>query len=245
MGLWDSGWAAYKTSRRVLALTLLFGLYFSPRSASGQTALAVTPPPNVPIPTKESLSGSGSDRIRPAKLTLRVYNYASLDRASLSSSEKVAAKIFQNVGIDPVWVDCPTSKRNAVAFQACDSPMGPADFVLRILPRPMAEKARHSEDSLGFAQICSDSEPACELNLFYHRIDELAAKGYRADRILGFAIAHEVAHILLGPSHSDDGIMRASWSSSDLNSISLGLQLDFSDNQSSQLRIAALRRSAL
>ncbi|HJZ66084.1 MAG TPA: hypothetical protein VKD70_17285 [Candidatus Acidoferrum sp.] len=176
------------------------------------------------------------------KLTLRVYNYAGLDPSSLASSEKVATSIFQNVGIDPVWVDCPTSKLNAVAYQACDSPMGPADFVLRILPRNMASKVRHSQDALGFAQICSVSEPACELNIFYHRIDDWATKGYRADRILGYAIAHEVGHILVGPSHSDDGIMRASWSPSDLGRISLGLQLDFSRDQSAQLRIALLHR---
>ncbi|HJZ64350.1 MAG TPA: hypothetical protein VKD70_08535 [Candidatus Acidoferrum sp.] len=178
-------------------------------------------------------------------LTLRVYNYASLDSSSLASSEKVATSIFHNVGIDPFWVDCPTSKLNAVAFQSCDFPMGPADFVLRILPKSMASKARHSQDALGFAQICSLSEPACELNVFYHRIDELATKGYRADRLLGYAIAHEVGHILLGPAHSSDGIMRASWSSSDVDRISLGLALDFSPNQSSELRLALLRRSAL
>src|SRR5215470_1554143 len=108
------------------------------------------------------------------KLTLRVYNYAGLDASTLTSSEKVATAIFRGVGIDPAWVDCPTSKPTAVVFQACDSPMGPADFVLRILPQSMANKARHSQEALGFAQICSVSEPACELNILYYRVDELA-----------------------------------------------------------------------
>lgn len=179
------------------------------------------------------------------KLTLRVYNYAGLSPSSLKRSEKVATSILQTVRIDPVWVDCSISKLNAVAYQSCDSPMGAADFVLRILPRRMADKVRHSEDSLGFAQICPVSEPACELNLFYYRIDELAAKGYRGDRILGHVIAHEVTHVLLGSAHSDEGLMRASWTTSDLDHISLGLQLGFTDNQSTQLRIALLRRTAL
>jgi hypothetical protein len=179
-----------------------------------------------------------------SKLTLRVYNYTGLDSASLASSERVANAIFQSVGIEPVWVDCPTSKLNAVAYQACDSPMGPADFVLRILPRHMAAKLHHSYDSLGFAQTCPDSEPACELNIFYHRIDELAAQGYRADRILGYVMAHEIAHILIGPAHSEEGIMRAGWTPRDLQHISLGLSLDFSGEQSRKLRLAVLRRAA-
>ena len=218
--------AIYKKTLWALRLAFAVSVFFLP--------LAAQPPKD-----KRHAPSSGSN------LTLRVYNYAGLSPSSLDLSEKVATAIFQNVGIEPIWVDCPTSKLNAVAYQSCDSPMGPADFVVRILPRRMADKVRHSQDSLGFAQICPASEPACELNLFYHRIDELAAKGYRADRILGHAIAHEVAHILVGPAHAEDGIMRASWSPSDLNRISLGLQLDFSTNQSTQLRLALLRRSTL
>ena len=222
-------------------------MHFGPRAISKRTfwalgfafAISAFLLPLAALPAKDKHHVLSSD----SKLTLRVYNYAGLSPSSLVLSEEVATSIFQRVGIEPVWVDCPTSKRNAVAYQSCDSPMGPADFIVRILPRHMADKVRHSQDSLGFAQICPDSEPACELNLFYHRIDELAAKGYRADRILGYAIAHEVAHILIGPIHSNDGIMRASWSSSDLNHISLGLQVNFSSIQSTQLRLALLRRS--
>jgi hypothetical protein len=82
------------------------------------------------------------------------------------------------------------------------------------------------------------------LNIFYHRIDELAAQGYRADRILGYVMAHEIAHILIGPAHSEEGIMRAGWTPRDLQHISLGLSLDFSGEQSRKLRLAVLRRAA-
>ena len=178
------------------------------------------------------------------RLTLRVYNYAQVGSAELATSEKVAGEIFASLGVETNWVDCPASKRNARAYPACDSEMGTTDLVLRILPRRMAVKLRHSYDSLGFAQTCPESEPACELNVFYHRIDELAAKGYRADRILGYVMAHEIAHVLIGPAHSEEGIMRGGWTSSDLQYISLGLSLDFTDDQSRKLRLAVLRRTA-
>jgi hypothetical protein len=179
-----------------------------------------------------------------SRLTLRVYNYAQIGSAELATSEKVAGGIFASLGIEMDWVDCPASKRKTQADPACDSEMGTADLVLRILPRHMAAKLRHSYDSLGFAQTCPESEPACELNVFYHRIDELAAKGYRADRILGYVIAHEVAHVLIGPAHSEEGIMRGEWASHDLQHISLGLSLDFSSDQCGKLRQAVLRRAA-
>jgi|SRR5580704_723199 hypothetical protein len=178
-----------------------------------------------------------------ARLTLRVYNYAHIDAVSLVRSEKVAAEAFENVGIQLVWMDCPVPKTHSPAYTACQADMGLSDLVLRILPRRMALKLAARDEPLGFAQTCPENEPACELSVFYHRVNELAVAGYREDRILGYVIAHEVAHILLGPGHSEAGIMRGQWTRYDLQRISWGLLLDFTSDQSKQLRYAVLRRT--
>ena len=177
-----------------------------------------------------------------AKLILRVYNYARLDPVSLALSQKVATAIFADVGIEVVWIDCSVSRPPSGASPACQSRMGPIDLVLRILPRSMAIRLATRNEPLGSAQTCTESEPACEVNIFYHRVDELATKGYRADRVLGYVIAHEVAHVLLGPRHSEEGILRGEWTRDDLERISWGLALDFTKDQSRQLRDAVLRR---
>lgn len=179
-----------------------------------------------------------------AKSIIRVYNYARVDPGLLGGAEKVAAVIFENVGVQTAWVDCPLSPRESPAYAACQSRMGTADLVLRILPRRMAKKLFPSQEALGSAQLCRESEPACELSVFYSRIDDLASRGYRAERILGYVIAHEVAHVLIGAGHSDEGIMRGAWSPYDLQRISWGLALDFTKAQSSQLRSAVLRRTS-
>jgi hypothetical protein len=177
-----------------------------------------------------------------AKLILRVYNYARIDPVSMALSEKVASAIFAKVGIELVWLDCSVSRPPSRASPACQSRMGPNDLVLRILPRHMAIKLATRNEPLGSAQTCTESEPACEVNVFYHRVDELSTRGYRADRVLGYVIAHEVAHVLLGPRHSEEGILRGEWTRDDLVRISWGLVLDFTKDQSSQLRNAVLRR---
>ena len=179
-----------------------------------------------------------------ARSIIRVYNYARVDPGLLEGAKKVAAIIFENVGVQTAWVDCSVSPEGfqSPAYAACQSPMGPADLVLRILPQRMAEKLRSSEEALGSAQLCRESEPACELIVFSSRIDDLASKGYRAERILGHVIAHEVAHVLIGAGHSDEGIMRGEWSRHDLQCISWGLALHFTKAQSTQLRSAVLRR---
>jgi len=177
-----------------------------------------------------------------AKLILRVYNYARLDPVSLALSEKVATAIFADVGIEVIWMDCSVSRPPSRTSPACQSRMGSSDLVLRILPRNMAIRLATRNEPLGSAQTCTESEPACEVNVFYHRVDELATKGYRADRVLGYVFAHEVAHVLLGPRHSAEGILRGEWTRDDLERICRGLALDFTKDQSRQLRDAVLRR---
>jgi hypothetical protein len=178
-----------------------------------------------------------------SKLTFRLYNYAGVYSRLLTQSENVAASVFADLGIETVWVDCPVPNRQSLSYLACQSDMGPSDLVLRILPRSMAAKLRPRDETLGSAPACPEREPACQLNIFYQRVDQLAGDGYRAERVLGYAIAHEAAHVLLGPGHSDYGIMRGQWSRDDLQRISWGLYLGFTPDQSTRLRDAVLRRT--
>jgi len=197
--------------------------------------------PGTPPAAQRGQTAPGSD----VKLTLRVYNYARVDRGSLARSEKVVGAIFEESGIVIIWMDCTLSQSHSLAYPACQSDMGTTDLILRILPRRMALKLPASGEPLGFAQQCPETEPACELTVFYFRVDELATHGYREDLVLGHVIAHEVVHVLLGPGHSEQGIMRAEWSRYDLERISWGLPLGFTSDQSSQLRYAILRRMKL
>ena len=181
-----------------------------------------------------------------ARLTLRVYNYARIDRQILGGAEKVATEVFERLGVQIAWVDCAVSQTESPAYPACQSEMGMADLVLRILPQRMVDRVHASEDALGFAQPCPESEAACELSVFYSRVDKLAgSNGYRAERILGYVIAHEAAHILMGAGHSDLGIMRGEWSPNCLQRISWGMAVDFTKEQSRELRYVVVRRAAI
>jgi hypothetical protein len=233
------------TGSLALGFTLLTGPLLLARPAFGQVS-SENPYPHPAAQATAVNRLASSNHLAPsfdAKSVIRVYNYARVDPGLLEGAEKVAAVIFENVGVQTAWMDCSVSPGESPAYAACQSPMGTADLVLRILPRRMAKKLPASQDALGSAQLCRESEPACELSVFYSRIDELASKGYRADRILGYVIAHEVAHVLIGAGHSEEGIMRGEWSPYDLQRISWGLALDFTKAQTTQLRYAVLRRT--
>lgn len=142
-------------------------------------------------------------------------------------------------------MDCTPLRGESLLRETCPSDMGASDLVLRLLPRRMGMKLATPNEPLGFAQECPESEPACELTVFYFRVEELAAEGHRAENILGHVMAHEVAHVLIGPGHSEDGIMRREWSREELRRMSLGLQLGFTVEQSRRLEEAVLRRVKL
>ena len=179
---------------------------------------------------------------RGVKLTLRVYNYVPVDPDVLDRAEKVAGAIFEKTGIEVASMDCTPLHGDFGPYSACSSEMGASDLVLRLLPRRMAMKLATPNEPLGFAQQCPEAEPACELTIFYFRVDELAAEGHRPEPILGHVIAHEVAHVLIGPGHSEEGILRREWSRGELRRMSLGLQLGFTREQSRQIQDAVLRR---
>ena len=176
------------------------------------------------------------------KLTLRVYDYVPIDRLLLERAEKVTDAIFEGAGVEITWMDCTPLREEFLPPETCPSDMGASDLVLRLFPRRMAMKLAAPKEPLGFAQQCPETEPACELTVFYFRVDELAAEGHRAEALLGHIIAHEVAHVLIGPGHSEGGIMRREWSREELRRMSLGLQLGFTSEQSRQLQVAVLRR---
>lgn len=179
------------------------------------------------------------------KLTLRVYDYVPIDPVLLVRAEKVTDAIFEEVGVEITWMDCTPLRGEFLRRETCPSDTGASDLVLRILPRHMAIKLATPNEPLGFAQQCPETEPACELTVFYFRVDELTTEGYRAEFLLGHVIAHEVAHVLIGPGHSEDGIMRREWSRGELRRMSLGLQLGFTSPQSRKLEDAVVRRMKL
>ena len=73
--------------------------------------------------------------------------------------------------------------------------------------------------------------------MFYHRVESLAvALACPHAVILGYAVAHEVGHLLLGTnSHPPRGIMRARWTEKELLAASAG-RFGFFPQQAAKMR---------
>ena len=121
-----------------------------------------------------------------------------------------------------------------------DDCRGTADrpvLVLRILPQAMAERLARDNASLGFAQNGDAATPGFVASVFYHRVESLAVElGCARAVILGYAMAHEIGHLLLGTSsHSPQGIMRGQWTEKELLSASAG-RFGFFPQQGAKMR---------
>lgn len=68
---------------------------------------------------------------------------------------------------------------------------------------------------------------------------QVAGLGVTFERLLGYTLAHEAGHCLLGPGHSYAGLMRGVWDRKDADEMSrLSLHLTKQENRRAIARLA-------
>ena len=100
-------------------------------------------------------------------ITVRVYDYANMDRRALLDAEVEATRILADAGVHALWVDCPTRHADVDNYPGCLSPWQWNDYALRLEPTAMASQDK-SQDRLGYAVICDNR--ACPANIYYERV---------------------------------------------------------------------------
>jgi len=153
------------------------------------------------------------------KIAIRIFDYANLAQNSREEMITEAGRIFLKAGIETSWVNCRNQQQNEQPVPACESPLGPTDLLLRILPGDIPQSAKLPETALGFAVV--KREGGSMASVYLRRIEAIAQGGLATKgQLLGHAAAHEVGHLLLGTlEHSPSGIMKADWRGKTLDSI--------------------------
>ena len=94
---------------------------------------------------RDQITGDASEKLR---LTVRVYILTPIPQHDLAMAERVASKIFQNVGVELSWVDCPLTAPAAQLNPACTTPHTPTDIHLNVVPsRGLGGRVRHGHVS--------------------------------------------------------------------------------------------------
>jgi hypothetical protein len=161
-------------------------------------------------------------------VVVRLYDMQSVPPDTLQTARNTAAGIMKTSGIDVRWASCP-----------CPKPAGPVELMVRVAQAG----AGSNPASLGFSYVDVDRRAGTLATVFADRVHALASQA-RADEgeLLGRAMAHEMAHLLLGThDHSRSGLMRGKWTTIELSKNQpIDWQLERSD--SAHLRQALMRR---
>ena len=178
---------------------------------------------------------AGTVKTQPGlKITLNVYNWAHVDSETLIRAKQEATRIYREIGIETVWLDRPVDedRQNLTPHQA-------SEIYVNIVPQA-SEGLGLLSNALGIAP--GEGRNRGRLYVCYDRVESLYQKQIAAvsrgktdwwstrAQILGYAMAHEIGHLLGLDNHSQVGIMRAAWDPSDL------VNLAFTPQQASVIR---------
>jgi hypothetical protein len=179
-------------------------------------------------------------------IIIRVYDYAEVDRQTLREAEKTAAWVFRKAGVESRWADFGETNREAPRNFAPLRSFDPSDIQLDIVASLMVDRLGLRDGVIG---VAPGVEPGRRLAyVFYDRVESLAARqmlrrahgsiceAASTAQILGYAMAHEIGHLLLNlETHSDAGIMRGNWDGRTLQDACYGYLL-FTRQQAGVMR---------
>ena len=175
----------------------------------------------------------GRIRARDLKLTLVVYDYAHVSGPTLADAENTVSEIFRRAGVQLIWRD---GFKYAAERQNDEipAPMDPTTLVITLQPASEAAHWGVRPESEG---IALGSRAIVFVRTVASRSTPVSAATH-----LGYVIAHELGHILLGPNaHSIDGIMRGTLFQEDWAKAAQGT-LSFLPSQNQQIRAWIAKR---
>jgi len=188
-----------------------------------------------------------------ASLTVKVKDYANVDARTLVEAERIATKVYENVGVKIKWSNLDQVSSSGSADPKGEDLTALSVLQVHILTEEMANMLGMPGDVMGLAP---GKGPGRRLvYLFYPFVKKLAQRQVGGEtranplkfaavaQILGEMMAHELGHVLLNlPSHSPTGIMKGDWDLVDLWNVSYGSLL-FTKEQAEAIRREVARRN--
>jgi len=179
-----------------------------------------------------------------ARVEVRVYDAGMMPAASQTVALRAAAGVLAAAGIEVLWRPCGNDAAAAHAG-GCDIPLRPSELSVRFV-RLAGTPSASGQLQLGYSLVDTSRGEGRLATMYVDRVEWLAAQA-RADAVilLGFAVAHEIGHLLLGTNaHAAHGLMRAVWSRAQLQHADAG-DWRFSRDEGWKMRSSLEQRNGL
>jgi hypothetical protein len=173
-----------------------------------------------------------------AKLLIVVYDKAHVGSKTMERSERLAGTIVLKAGIQSSWDAGPVEDlgnlgMDFTAYPGRECQAEPISGILRLqilshAPGGLAAQA------LGFSLPCA--RRGVQVTIYADRVADVSETGGPTfGRVLAYAMAHELGHVLLhSDRHEDTGLMKDIWSKSDWQRAAVSV-ISFSPSEARQI----------
>jgi hypothetical protein len=179
-----------------------------------------------------------------ARIRIQTYDFAKINEKALTRVEGIASEIFASAGLNAEWETGPVAEGRQLgndfsgsSGNICAVPLASAQVRVQFLARA---PSGFSPQALGYALPCAHF--GIQVSIYLDRVAAVSASTNATyERVLGYAIAHEVGHVLLrSSSHASSGVMKAVWSKIDWQRASF-MKVEFSAEER-ELVLVELRK---
>jgi hypothetical protein len=201
----------------ILALDLSIGTH--PAGASE--------PPDIPLDNRPLV-------------TIRLRNQADLPLGAIRVAIKIAEKVLHGAGVHAVQWNLSTATEKV----SCGDSLFEANYCINVLSNEIEVTVPIASNGLGFVLNHPHDGVGRTAWVLYPRVKAFSRRNWLdPNRLLGYVLAHELGHLLLGSAkHSEHGLMRGAWQSRDLHLAEQGA-LYFADSEAKTIRAAFRRRA--
>jgi hypothetical protein len=175
-------------------------------------------------------------------VTIQIHDYWHVSSDSLARARKIVTTMYERIGVRTEWMGVvqQSERRPGSAPRDSISRMPIAEITLIILTPKMAARGHVEEGALGFAAVPTEGMGRIAYAIYDRVRDTAARAAMNEDDLLGFVMAHEIAHLMLPRgAHAEAGLMRGHWNVGDFRQIDV-LKLGFSPDQASAIRSTLL-----
>jgi hypothetical protein len=185
---------------------------------------------------RSSSADEGADRELP--VTIQIHDYWHVSPESLARAREIVTATYAQIGVRTEWLGVvqQNEKHPGAMGQGPELRVPLAQVTVIILTPKMAARGHVEEGALGFAAVPVEGMGRIAYAIYDRVRDKAARAAMNEDDLLGFVMAHEIAHLLLPPaSHTQTGLMRGHWNVRDLQQIDV-VKLEFSPEEASRIR---------
>ena len=155
-------------------------------------------------------------------IVLELSNLSGAPASVIASAQANVARVFSTAGVSVQWASAGSPRDDRRSIRVVVLPNETGD--LRRASDIVMGAAIHTPEGTGVAYV------------YYRRIEEQAAlHGAAAERVLAYAMAHEIGHLLGTRHHSPAGVMRACWRHTEFRQAADGA-LAFSSSELATMR---------